>query len=151
MKQLFITCFLVIVILSSCTRYAYFQHPMHTNTNAYKTIPTKGEHIASATFASGSITTGGANDDHRDGFTAFLGSVYRSHNLGHFQAWYGVSGALGRYKVTSVTNDRDQYRNDNMNDSLINARQGGKFFGSWGAMGGINVVIPFTMAVNGGQ
>lgn len=138
-----VTFILLMILLTGCTRYAYFQSPLHTNTNSYKAIPTNRDKTPSAVYASGAITTGGANDNNRDGFTALIGSLHRSHNWGHFQAYYGLSGTLGRYKVDSVSNGTSLYRNNSMNDSLINARSGSKFFGSWGMVSGINFVWPF--------
>lgn len=138
-----ITFYLLAILLTGCTQYAYYQSPMHANTAIYKPIPLKKDSCSSAIYANGALTTGGTNENLRDGVKAFLGSLHKSHNFGMFQAYYGVSGALGRYRVERVYNSTNSYRNENLNDSLINGLSGNKFFGSYGAVGGINVVMPF--------
>jgi hypothetical protein len=150
MRPLIALCFLIFLV-SSCTRYAYYQNPMHTNTNGYKAVPLHSEGIKTATYAEGALTFGGANDHLSDGFSALLGGIHRSHNFGHFQAYYGLTGALGSYKVADVhqtnSSGRNTYFNHSLNDSLINSMAGHKFFGSWGANGGINVVWPFDNGI----
>jgi len=148
MKPLFACC-LVIFLLSSCTRYAYYQSPLQANTQGYKAIPLHQEGVASATYASGGFTAGGANELLSDGVWAFLGGLHRSHNFGHFQAYYGLTGSLGSYTVKEVTqSESNVYFNRNLNDSLISQLAGHKFFGTWGANAGINLVLPFD---NGGE
>lgn len=139
---------LLIILFTSCTRYAYYQSPLHTNTHPYKTIPLKSEHSPVATYANATLTTGGANDKYQDGYVGVLGSGYRAHNFGRFQAFYGISGSWGSYKVDSFGGQRDSlYRNRyiarTVNDSLINKGAGRKSWGSVGGFAGINFVIPF--------
>lgn len=149
MRPLFACC-MMIFFLSSCIRYAYYQSPLQANTQAYKAIPLHQEGVAAATYASGAFTGGGANDQLRDGLWAFLGGLHRSHNFGHFQAYYGLTGSLGTYHVKAIAQNPEpsSYNNRNLNDSLIRQMAGNKFFGTWGANAGINVVLPFE---NGGE
>lgn len=137
------------LVMASCTRYAYFQSPMHVNSNAYRTVPFKGDSLKSAIYASGTLTAGGAGESLRDGVTAFIGSLHRAHSFGNFEAYYGGTLALGNYKVDSVNQTTDaRFRNRNLDDVLINSRSGNKFFGATGAVAGINLSVPFT---NGGE
>jgi hypothetical protein len=140
MKKLLLAC-LPCLLLGGCfSRNAYYQNPLHTNSSSYKAIPLTSEKINAVTYASGAITTGAANEHIRDGFTAIMGSVHRSHNLGHFQAYYGLNGAWGRYRIGTMSGTLDARFLD---DSLINSRSGAKVFGALGAVGGFNVVVPF--------
>ena len=137
---------LLIILFTGCKEYAYYQSPLHTNTHPYKTIPLKSEERAVATYASGVLTAGGANDKYRDGYIGALGSGYRAHNFGRFQGFYGISGSWGSYKVDSIHNSRDsrnRYVASTVNDSLINKAAGRKSWGSIGGFAGINFVIPF--------
>lgn len=144
MRKIF--CWLLIpLFVSSCKEYAYFQSPMLTNTSGYKTIPLKSQQQPSATYASGAISYGDANDNGRDRVRCFNGAVHRSHNMGAFQAFYGVTGTLGEYTIRPVRlTEWNSFSNLNLNDSLINAQQGGKFFGSYGLTGGVNLVLPLS-------
>ncbi|MFT3827748.1 MAG: hypothetical protein QM731_27770 [Chitinophagaceae bacterium] len=118
---------------------------MSANVNGYRSIPMKSEEKKSAIYASGAFTTGGANEDLRDGFSAGLVTVHQSHNFGPFQGYYGVMGMLGRYKVDDygTQSSTERYRNSNLDVPLINSMAGRKTFGSWGAVGGLNAVVPF--------
>lgn len=148
MKMIFSYALLALVT-PGCTRYAYFQSPMHVNSNTYRTVPFKADSVKSAIYASGAITTGGASESLRDGVAAFVGSLHRAHSFGVFQAYYGGTLALGDYKVDSVDQTTNvRFRNRNLDDALINSKSGNKFFGAAGAVAGINVSIPFA---NGGE
>ncbi|WEK33983.1 MAG: hypothetical protein P0Y53_15960 [Candidatus Pseudobacter hemicellulosilyticus] len=140
-----LTTSLLLLLLGSCTQYAYYQSPLQANTNPYRTLPRISEDQPSAIYASGSYTIGSANDDARDQVKAFSGSVYRAHQFNWFQAYYGANGHLGYYKVGQITGlDPYFHTNQNMNDSLINTMRGKKSFGSWGAIGGVNLVMPLS-------
>lgn len=143
-----VTCILLITLFTSCARYAYYQSPLHTNTHSYKTIPLKSENKPAATYASVAVTTGGTNEKLKDGYIGVLGSGYRAHNFGSFQAFYGISGSWGNYKVDSFFRHRDnpggnRYVANTVNDSLINREAGRKSWGSVGGYAGINLVKSF--------
>jgi hypothetical protein len=114
-------------------------------------MPLKSDSVKTALYASGVLSTGGANYQQRDGFNAFVGSLYRTQNFSSFQAFYGVTGSLGIYHIKSYgftpsggTGPGVYYDdNKNLNDSLLTVRSGGKFFGSFGVTGGIAYVVPF--------
>lgn len=137
----------VICLLSSCgTQYAYFQTPFHTNASAYKTQPQVRDSVRSAVYASGAFTIGGANHHSRDDVMGFMGSIYRAHSGRHIQGYYGITGVLGQYKIEKYQyagSTQNQYDNLNLNDSLINLDAGYHSFAGWGAVGGLNWVLPF--------
>lgn len=142
----------LLFLLGSCgTQYAYFQSPFHANTSVYKTIPTQNDSSHSAFYASGVFTATGTNQSMRDGVFGFIGSLYGSHSSRHIQGYYGLTGMLGNYNVNDYSPQGDPDRrgflaspyNHNMNDSLINLHAGRQSFGGWGATGGINYCIPF--------
>lgn len=110
-------------------------------------MPLLKDSLAAATYASGIFAGGGANQHQRDNINSFIGSVYRAHNFGQlFQGYYGLTGQLGNYTVKPYTIDPlSSYYN--LDDSVINARSGNKFFGGLGLSGGINIVKSF----NGGE
>lgn len=132
---------LFILLLTSCTRYAIYQSPLHINTNHYRPTPMHREGVPAATYAGIHFAAGGANHRWHDPTYSFAGTLHRSHNFGNFQASYGINLILGNYAV----------RNFNISDSItsfnraafdvtgINSRAGNKFFGAWGFTGSINV------------
>jgi hypothetical protein len=140
-----------LIFLSSCKQFAYYQSPLHTSTNSYKTIPLQSDSIKATTYASAVFFGGGANKNQRDGIAAFIGSLYRAHNFHRVQLHYGVTGMLGNYRISRYA-DESQFlplqNNSNLNDSLINLHAGNNFFGSVGLVGGIDFVTPFD---NGGE
>lgn len=146
MRKLYV--FLLLVFLSSCTRYAYYQSPMHTNASPYKTLPLHTDSSQSAIYASGVFSGGFANTRLRDNVTALLGSVYKVHHAGRFQFYYGVNGSWGSYRVDSITRYSDTMHTFSIsaavNDSVVNSKTGRRTFGSIGASGGINYVLPFN-------
>lgn len=129
------------LLLSSCTQYAYYQSPFQTNTASYKTMPLYSDSIRNATYASATFTTGGANSDYRDGINGGIASVYRTHTTRHIQAFYGITGTLGNYHVNPY---KGKVNNKNLDTVSINNSAGAKFFGGWGATGGINLNLPFS-------
>ncbi|WP_162915622.1 hypothetical protein [Paraflavitalea soli] len=132
---------LFILLLTSCTRYAIYQSPLHINTNQYRPTPMHQEGTPAATYAGFHFAAGGANHRWHDPTYSFAGTLHRSHNFGNFQASYGTNLILGNYSV----------RGFNIMDSIpfsdraafdiagINSRAGNKFFGAWGFTGSINV------------
>lgn len=141
--------FALIITFTGCRQYAYYQSPLHSNTSSYKAIPLKSDSTAAATYASLNFMVGGANHKWHDNTWSFTGSLHRSHNFGIFQAYYGANAALGVYRVRSFLpadtpnafnpSRRSRYAFD---DSTINSRSGDKFFGAWGLVGSINIVVP---------
>jgi hypothetical protein len=144
MKRSLIQLFIISIGVSSCASYAYYQSPLHTNTSTYKAIPLERDSIRSAIYASASISAGGANDKLRDGNASFNLSVHRSHNLGNFQALYGISGAAGSYNVDSVYNFGGFFGAPNqfVDPESINPHVGRKFYGTVGGFGAANLVFP---------
>jgi hypothetical protein len=129
------------LLLSSCTQYAYYQSPFQSNTASYKTMPLYSDSIRSAIYANATFTTGGANYNYRDGINGGIASIYRTHTSRNIQAFYGLTGTLGNYHVKPYVGDA---HNKNLDTTSINDNAGSKFFGGWGATGGFNLNIPFA-------
>ncbi|HEX9510115.1 MAG TPA: hypothetical protein VF939_06505 [Puia sp.] len=130
-------------LFSGCVYHSYFQSPFYGNSETYHVLPLKSDSVPSATYVSGVFTEGGANYQLRDNVFSFTGSIYRSHNFGHFQGFYGSNVSLGSYNVGHYSYYNDA-RPSRLSDSLpINARAGDRFFGGYGAGGGVNFVLPF--------
>ena len=136
---LFIT---ISILISGCTTYSYFQSPLHSNNTSYKTIPAHYDSVKSAIYANGAITLGGVNDKLRDGVYCFTSTIHRSNNFSVFQAFYGLSGMLGRYTVDSVHNFDGPNRNESLDEQFINPHVGRKFVATVGSFAGINFVMP---------
>ncbi|HZE85035.1 MAG TPA: hypothetical protein VE035_12050 [Puia sp.] len=124
---------------------AYFQSPYNGNLETYHTTPLRSDSIRSATYASGSFTTGTANEHWRDNQYYFTGAIHRSHNFGRFEAYYGANASLGKYQVDSMSS----YPAPGASAVLINKMVGGKSFGGYGLAGGINLALP--MGRSGGE
>jgi len=133
--------FIFMLLLSSCSQYAYYQSPFQSNTASYKTMPLYSDSIRSAVYANATFTTGGANSQYRDGINGGIVSIYRTHTSRNIQAFYGLTGTLGNYHVKPYIG---KVNNKNLDTTSINNNAGGKFFGGWGATGGFNFNIPFA-------
>jgi hypothetical protein len=120
---------------------------MHGLTNSYKAMPLKSDSIGPAFYAHGSVLAGFSNDRLQDDVIAVQGGLHNTHQFGNFQAYYGVNGSLGNYRVSSGYNNPDRGIltgfNSNLDDSLLNALSGNYRFGSWGLSGGLNIVTDF--------
>lgn len=137
--------FFVIVTSYSCTQYAYFQSPLHTNTFGYREQPLKGDNRPFALYANAAVVSGNANENFRDQLTAFTGAIHASSQFGNFQAVYGSNITLGGYdlKEYALQSGTSQYYNSYLNETLINVHAGRNSFGALGFSGGINYVKSF--------
>lgn len=135
---------ILITVLTGCRQYAFYQSPLHANTNSYKAIPLQKENIPVANYASLNFMAGGVNDTWHDDTYSFTGAFHRSHNFSILQAYYGGNIVLGNYRVRSYdpVDPLSNYNSRAFNDSAINTYAGNKFFGAWGVAGGINAVVP---------
>jgi hypothetical protein len=145
--KLLITLSCAAILFTGCKESAYFQSPFQSNANTYKAMPRASQGMKAATYASGTFSAGGANHRWRDGVLSFTGSLHRGHAFGNFRAFYGVDGILGGYKVRPL-HGTGFLEHAYPNDSLIYSRSGRKFFGGYGASGGIYLAQPFN---NGGE
>jgi hypothetical protein len=123
--------------LTSCFRQAYFLSPFNTTTNYYHAIPLNSDSIKSATYISGAVSAGGANDFYNDEVYSLHGYFHRSHSFKKFQAYYGANASVGSYPV-----EPGSYYSGNYNNPPINYDAGSKFFGGFGISGGMNLVMP---------
>jgi len=140
-KPYSLSILLLLILGAGCRQYAYYQSPLQANDHPYKAIPLRSDSLKAATYFSGHFMIGGANDKFRDNLFNFNFDLHRAHNLGSFQAWYEAQFTLGGYDVKP--HQVSQYNSATFNVSAINANAGNKFYGAWGAAGGINVVVPF--------
>ena len=145
-----LTLIILIASFCSCKEYAFFQSPLHPNTSAYRSVPLASDTTKSAFYVNGTFLTGGANHNFRDGTNGFTGAIYRSHQFGNFNGYYGLTTTLGDYNIKKY--DTAHYRpgslnnyfyNSNLDAVAINSMAGHKFFGGVGGIGGISLVLPF--------
>jgi hypothetical protein len=138
-------CILALIFISGCKEYAYYQSPLQANDHPYKTTPLQSDSLQSATYISGHFMAGGANNRMHDNLFNFNFDVHRGHNLGpNFQGWYGAQLTLGGYDANKYeTNANSSNPGRAFDVTAVNATGGHKFFGAWGASGGLNVVVPF--------
>ena len=127
MKKYFIPLLVIAVCFSNCTAPSYLLSQLHTDSHPYYTIPVKSDSIKSATYVNAHFTTGAANYDLRDNTYDFQGSFSRSHNFGHFQAYYAANIILGDYDLHDYSNNNISYPQQN------------KYFGAYGFNGGIDL------------
>jgi hypothetical protein len=126
---------LAIPLLTSCYRQAYFLSPFNANTNFYHAMPARSDSVKAASYVSGAISAGGANQLFSDEVFSFHGNFHRSHTFSKVQAWYGANLSVGSYHVS----DNSFYINFPNTPSAI-YQPGTKFFGGMGVSGGFNLV-----------
>jgi hypothetical protein len=122
---------LISACFASCTEPFYFLSPLNSTSQTYHTIPLRSDSIRSSTYINGIVTLGAANQSGRDNVYSFNGNISRSHNLGLFQAYYGIGIIAGDYVVQKFS-----YTN-------ITIPPVDNFFGAVGFNGGIDLVVPF--------
>jgi hypothetical protein len=153
MKKLLPAIILLVVYVASdgcyVGRQAILVSPFNGNNSVYHTIPLKSDSIRSAFFISASFATGQANytSDSRpdtsvpgaDYVKTFQFNIYRTHNAGVLELYYGGHFALGNYtlnKFDSIDND------PSVNYQAINQYAGRKLFGGYGADAGLDIILP---------
>jgi hypothetical protein len=144
-------------IFSSCivNRQAIYVSPFNGNSNIYHTIPLESDSLKSAFFINAAFASGRANftspsrNDTTvpgdDNISSFSFNIYRTHNLGIFEFYYGANFSIGNYSVNKFDS---LFSDPTVNVQLINKYAGKKIFGGYGINGGMNAVIPF---VDGGE
>jgi hypothetical protein len=144
-----VIAFFTLLLFSSCLehRQGMYLSPMDSQAIPYHTIPFHSDSLKSAVYGSLVYTAGTANDKGKDWIHAGQASIYRSHNLGSFQAYYGASITLGTYGLTDFYNS--QYTpgeagliggGDQPIDSFYHIPGNKYSYGSYGISGGINGV-----------
>jgi len=110
---------------------SYFLSPLNSTSQTYHTMPLHSDSVKSAIYANGIVTLGVANQKGRDNIYSFNATINRSHNLGSFQAFYGVDFIAGDYVIQKFSN------------TDITIPPTDNFFDAIGFNGGINLVVPF--------
>lgn len=137
MRKTFTLTILLSILLTGCVSRSYFQSPVHSHTSPYKTIPMHADSTGSATYIGGNIFQGFANHQLKDTDFGLNMNLFRSHNFGSFQGYYGVNALVGNYDVNYTERELRQDVAD------PNYNKGDHFFGAVGGSAGINVVAPF--------
>ena len=139
-KTLLSISLVAVLIFTSCIQKAYYQSPVLGNIPTYHAMPVASDSLKSAVYATATLSLGGMNDRLRDNVFSFQGGLHRSHVIDHFRMYYGASLAVGNYNVQRYDYFYyDTYYTDTMS---INKNAGGKFFGAYGAYGGISAAAP---------
>lgn len=133
---------LTVIVASSCNRRAYYLSPFNANSNSYYTKPMVADSVKSAFYASGGASLGWANYQGSDNLYNAQFSLHRSHTGTNIQAFYGVTAALGLYRVKALKNDSTLF----FDPYEINKGGADQFFGGVWFNGGVNAVIPFEKA-----
>ena len=141
--------FFILSLFSSCLahRQGMYLSPLDSQTIPYHTIPFKSDSLGSAIYGSLVYTAGTANDKGVDWVHAGQAFIYRSHNLGHFQAYYGVNIGLGIYGLSDFYNSHYTLGTpaligggDKPIDTFYHIPANKYSFGNYGISGGINGV-----------
>jgi hypothetical protein len=125
-------------LFSSCIERAFFHSPLQGNIATYHATPVGSDSIKAATYVNGALSIGSMNENLRDNVFAFQAGIHRAHALDIVRLNYGASLVLGSYDVKSYYNYNSYY--NNYMDSAL--RTGNKFFGAYGAYGGISLAMP---------
>jgi len=139
-KKTLLFLLVISLVFSNCVSSSYFYSPTISSSNPYHAIPLQSDSTKGATYVSGIITLGGANESLRDNAFSFQGRIHRSNNFGNFQAYYGANLTLGVYHVSEFDNYYHSYSYPYY-DSNYHYYSSNNFFGSYGFNGGINAVI----------
>jgi hypothetical protein len=122
--------------------------PTNSLVNTYHTIPYRSDSLKSAIYASLLFSAGSANDKAQDWIRAGQASIYRSHNLGKFQGYYGANLSLGTYYLTDFYNAHYTPgvasfggRGDLPIDTFYHIPGNKYSFGSYGLSAGFNGVV----------
>src|ERR1700749_3386512 len=99
MKNSSLFYLLIVVCFAGCAEPYYFLSPLNSTSQTYHAIPLRSDSVRSAIYANGNVTIGAANQSGRDNIYFFNGNVSKSHNLGHFQAYYGIGITAGNYLI----------------------------------------------------
>jgi hypothetical protein len=142
MKKTFICYFaLLSLIFTACSvSHTYLLSPLDVTANTYNVVPMRSDSIKAATYASGNFLAGTSNYQGRDNIIGFQGNVYRSHNLGIINAFYGAGFLLGNYRVSDYYYHK---RFSNIGDTAYHFLKSSQSFGGYGINGGMSVVLPF--------
>ena len=137
-------------LFSGCMlhRQGMYLSPVNSLVNPYHTIPYKSDSLKSAIYASMLFSTGSANDRGWDWIRAGQASIYRSHNLGKCQTYYGANLSLGNYYLTDFYNSHYIRRpsgflggEDEPIDTFYHIPGNKYFFGTYGLSAGFNGVL----------
>ncbi len=138
--------FFIALFFCSCLahRQGMYLSPLDSQNIPYHTISMKEDSLKSAFYASMLYSTGTANDQGQDWVSAGQASIYRSHNLGYVQAYYGASATIGTYGLSDFYNShytRNGWSSEDIpTDTFYHIRGRRYSFGSYGISGGINGV-----------
>jgi len=144
-----IAFFILPLLFSSCLehRRAMYLSPMDAQSIPYHTIPFRADSLKSAVYGSLIYTAGAANDKGKDYINGGQASIYRSHNLGHIQAYYGINLSMGTYGLTNFYNSHYTPGSagffgggDQPVDTFYHIPSHKYSYGSYGISGGINGV-----------
>jgi len=131
---------IALISLSSCLHKAYYQNPVQANIGTYHAVPVASDSVKSAFYLSSSISLGGMNENLRDNVLSLQLGTHRSHVLNRMRLYYGASAAVGSYNVKRYSSyGYDTYYLDTVS---INRKAGTKFWGAYGAYGGISASAP---------
>ena len=136
-----IAIFFITVWLNSCIthREGMYLSPTNSLVYTYHTIPYKSDSLKSAFYASMLFSVGSANDGGYDWIRAGGASIYRSHNFGKCQAYYGANLTLGSYYMTDFYNSHYTAGGSPIDTFYHNPAK--KYsFGSYGLSAGFNGV-----------
>jgi len=139
---------LCLSFLNSCmeARQGYYLSPDNSNSNPYHPIPLHSDSIRHAFYINGGYYIGMANYFGFDQVSVGQFSIQRSNNFGIFQAYYSADLHLGAYNIADFYNCHYRYSGGWFgsfpiaDDTIYHIPDKGKFFGSYGFSGGINIV-----------
>ncbi len=134
--------FSMVYVFIGCTpeRQGYLLSPQNNTSLPYHAIPMKEDSLRGATYLSGIFTMGSANARLADGLYALQGNIHRSNNLGLIQIYYGANLTLGSYLISDFYNYSHYPGYPTAGDSLNHTPSSTHSFGSYGIMGGLNIV-----------
>ncbi|MET0244515.1 MAG: hypothetical protein ABW174_13645 [Flavitalea sp.] len=143
-KTFFATVF-ALILLQACTPSQYYLSPFHANSQPYRSVPMSSDSVRSATYASGTLNLGLANEDLSDRNFSFHGSIHRAHNFKWFNFYYGANLTGGNYLVSPAYNyeeSRGLFGNGRRT-TIKPIQPGNRFYGGGGLVAGASILIPF--------
>ncbi|MBL7770749.1 MAG: hypothetical protein JNK20_17360 [Flavipsychrobacter sp.] len=133
----------VLFLFTSCSSSTLFRSPYTNQQQTYHVMPALSDEQTTASYLSGSVTSGASNEFLRDDFQLFQGKWHIAGKLGrNLQGYVGLHGSAGAYDISETAFDLYDYDPVTGMPREFKGPTGTKFMGSLGSTAGLAIVLP---------